>query len=143
MKKAVLLFALFVFALGAMAQTKGTVTTLTADTIDSATAVNFPLGVEFKSNDQVLVIQAVCEETSGTSEGNLYLEGSLDGTSYETITATAGVLYAYPNDTLTLADAAVGVWYLENTPFNYYRLQGTGGSGDATAVVVKWTHKKK
>ena len=134
MKKLVLLFALFVFALGAMAQTKGTVTTLTADTITSATAVNFPLGVDFKNNDQVLVIQAVCEETSGTSEGNLYLE---------TITSTSGFLYAYPNDTLTLADGAVGVWYLENTPFNYYRLQGTGGASDATAVVVKWTHKNK
>jgi len=143
MKKVVLLFALFAFALGAMAQNKGTVTSLTVDSISSASAVNFPLVTQFKNNDQVIAIQAVCANVTGTSEGNLYLEGSLDGTSYETITSTSGFMYAYPNDTLTITDGAIGVWYLENTPFNYYRLQGTGGAGDNTEVTVKWVYKNK
>ena len=135
--------AICAFTMGAFAQNKGTVTSLTVATISSATAVNFPLVTQFKANDQVIAIQAVCTEVSGTAEGNLYLEGSLDGTSYETITSTAGFLAAFPNDTLTIADGAVGVWYLYNTPYNYYRLQGTGGAGDSTEVTVKWVYKNK
>jgi len=143
MKKIILFLAIFAFTVGVFAQNKGTVTSLTVDTIPSATAVNFPLETQFKNNDQIIVIQAVCAEISGTSEGNLYLEGSLDGISYETITSTAGFMYAFPNDTLTIADGAVGMWYLENTPFNYYRLQGTGGASDSTEITVKWVYKDK
>ena len=130
MKKLLFVFAIFAIGAGLFAQNKGTVTSLTVDTIPSATAVNFPLGVDFKSNAQVIAIQAVCTEISGTAEGNLYLEGSLDGTSYETITATEYFMVGFPDDTLTITDGAVGIWYLYNTPFNYIRLQGTGGAGD-------------
>lgn len=142
MKKLFIIVALLVVSTAIFAQTKASVTSLTVDTIDSATAVNFPLGESITSN-VAIAIQASCVETSGTSEGSLYLEGSLDGTYWETITETTGFLNAYPNDTLTLADAAVGLWYLEKSPFIYYRLQGTGGASDATEVTVKWVYKDK
>ena len=140
MKKLFILFAFLVAWAVMFGQSKGTVTTLTVDTIPSAAAVNFPLVVEFEGN-QSIAIQAVCANISGRSEGNLYLEGSLDGTSYETITSTASFMYAYPNDTLTIVDGAVGLWYLVKSPFNYYRLQGTGGASDSTEVTVQWTRK--
>ena len=143
MKKILLFLAIFALTVGAFAQNKGTVTTLTVDTIPSATAVNFPLGTDFTGNDMIIVIQAVCANLSGTSEGNLYLQGSLDGTSYQTLTSTAGFVYGFTNDTLTIADGAVGMWYIENTPFNYFRLQGTGGAGDSTEVTVNWVYKDK
>lgn len=140
MKKLFILFAFLAFSLAMTAQRKGEVTTLTVDTIDSASAVNFPLGEEITGN-VTIAIQALCTQTSGTSEGNLYVEASLDGTSYETLTTTSGFFAGFPNDTLTIADGAVGVWYLENSPFSYYRLQGTGGASDATKVTVKWVYK--
>ena len=140
MKKLLILSALFMMSVVMFGQTKGTVTTLTVDTIDSVTAVNFPLVVEFENN-QTIAIQAVCANVSGTSEGSLYLQGSLDGTSYQTLSTTAGFLVGVTNDTLTISDGAIGLWYLVSSPFNYYRLQGTGGAGDSTEVTVKWVRK--
>jgi len=140
MKKILLILALVAFSVTLFGQTRGTVTTLTVDTIPSATAVNFPLVTEFTGN-HTIAIQAVCVELSGTSEGSLFLQGSLDGTSYQTINTTSGFLVGLTNDTLTIASGAVGLWFLESSPFIYYRLRGTGGAGDSTEVTVMWTYK--
>ena len=140
MKKLFILVALLVVSTAIFAQRKGVVVSLTVDTIPSATAVNFPLVSEIPGN-VTIAIQAVCANVSGTSEGNLYLQGSLDGTSYQTLASTAGHFYGFTNDTLTIADAAVGLWVIEKSSFNYYRLQGTGGASDSTEITVKWVYK--
>jgi len=143
MKKILFVLAIFALTVGAFAQNKGTVTTLTADTIADAGTIDMPLGVNFKSHDLTIAIQAVCTELSGTAAGSIYVEGSLDGTSYETINTTSGFMVAFPNDTLTVVDGGVGLWYLCNTPYNYYRVYGSGSGTESTKVVVQWVYKNK
>ena len=60
-------------------------------------------------------IQAVVTKTSGTVGGNAILQGSIDGSNFETIS----------NDTLTLANQAINskIWKITPSSHVYYRVR--------------------
>ena len=118
----------------------GIAQSVAVDTIQGAETVNFVLSPSFQGKN-LLTIQALCTQTGGVSEGTLILEASVDGISYETLTTTDGFLYAYPNDTLTIANGAVGTWVLKDSPWIKYRLQGTGAANDSTKITIKYVYK--
>jgi hypothetical protein len=139
MKKIILISILFLSVLVANAQ-RGRVYSVAVDTLNGNETVNFTLGQVTGSYD-VLTIQALCSNIGGTSDGTLILQGSVDGTSYLTINDATGVLKGYPNDTLTITDGAVVQYVVDETPWNFYRIQGAGTANDSTLVTVKYVYK--
>ena len=136
-------------AMISMAQ-RGKVISLTADTLNGAETVNFDLGVDFTGNFEVLVVQALCSNVGGTSDGTLTLYGSLDGTSYSFINAVgAETLTASPKasitgadlNQITITDALVASWVVKNAPYKKFRLVGTGTANDSTLITPKFMYK--
>ena len=118
---------------------KGSLKTVTVDTINGAETVNFALERITGNYDASIV--TLCTQVGGTSDGSLILQGSIDGTTYETLTETTGLIHFWPNDTLTIVDGAEWAIMLISTPFRYYREQGAGTSGDSTLITIKYTLK--
>ena len=127
MKK--LLFILAFVALGVTANAQRVV----IDSLQGNETVNFSTmqGAE--------KVQVLCTELGGTSEGSVTLEGSVDAISWETIAETSGVYNFYPNDTLTIVDAAVWLVYIQGNPFPYHRIKGVGAANDTTEITIKWS----
>lgn len=119
----------------------GIVQTIATDTIQGAETVNFT-AARLTGSYSSTVIQATCTELGGTSDGTLILKGSIDGTSYLTLTDENGIIKGYPNDTLTITDGATVQWVISETPYSYYQVQGAGTTGDTTLVTVKLLYKK-
>ena len=119
---------------------KGRVYSVAVDTLNGNETVNFTLG-QITGGYETLTIQALCTNIGGTSDGTLILQGSVDGTSYLTINDETGVLKGYPNDTLTITDGAVVQWVVQDTPWNFYRIQGAGTASDTTLITGKYVYK--
>lgn len=131
MKKFVFILMLGLFAFFANAQKVVTV----YDTLNGNETVNFS-SMLFASQ-----VQVVCSELGGTSDGTLYLQGSLDGTSFYNVTSTQDMLTFFPNDTLTITDGAVWLINIKDDPFQYFRVKGTGTASDTTLVTIKYIRK--
>lgn len=138
--KKLLVLLVCVFAFVALANAQRVYTT-TVDTLQGNETVNFE-AIQSSSSSGTLAIQALCTQLGGTSDGTLLLQGSVDGTSYVTITNVAGKYDFYPNDTLTITNGAVMTALITESPFNYYRFQGAGTAGDTTLVTPKYSPKK-
>lgn len=72
-----------------------------------------------------VTVQAVMTKTSGTLAGTLTLQGSVDGTSWETVPTS---LVAGAASTYTVTDVAsqAKTFVITGTPFLYYKLSWTG-----------------
>lgn len=140
MKNLIVLFVLALLSFGTVEAQRGTVYTLAVDTLQGAETVNFE-AIKITGDYNSIVIQALCTQTGGTSDGSLILKGSVDGVTYTTLVTTDNFLYAYPNDTLTITNGASVQWVLDATPFLYYRVTGAGTSGDSTKVAIKYVYK--
>ena len=140
MKNLIVLFVLTLLSFGTVEAQRATVYTLAVDTLQGAESVNFE-AVKITGDYNSLVVQALCTQTGGTSDGSLIIKGSVDGVTYTTLNSTDNFLYAYPNDTLTITNGASVVWQFESTPYLYYRVTGTGTSGDSTKVAIKYVYK--
>lgn len=92
--------------------------------------------VNFEVMQAATQIQAVCTQLGGTSDGKLYLQGSVDGTSFVNVTEATGLVKFYPNDTLTITNVAIWLIGINQKLFNYYRVKGTGTANDTTKVVI-------
>jgi len=113
-----------------------------SDTLKGAETVKFP-SIQSSSSSGTLTLQATCTELGGTSDGTLILEGSVDGSSFNTITEKVGLFTFYPNDTLTITDGSVMQVVIVNSPFKFYRYSGTGTASDTTIVDTKFLPKIK
>ena len=149
MKKFILILALAVVAMAASAQ-RGKVLAITADTLNGNETVNFDLGVNFTGDYDYLVVQALCTQVGGTSDGTLALYGSLDGTSYSFINGVgAEVLTASPKASITGADlnqvtitnGLVASWVVEGAPYKKFRIVGVGTANDSTLITPKFMYK--
>lgn len=139
MKKLIFILVFAIVAIAANAQ-KGKVKTLAVDTLQGAETVNF--GVITATGDyRSIDIQAVCTELGGTSDGTLFLKGSVDGLSYIDITDASGLLKGFPNDTLTITDGAIWNVVIQDVPFKYIRPSGTGTASDTTSIQFKYVFK--
>ena len=139
MKKLLIMLVFAVVAMAASAQ-RGSVKSLPAVSIEGAETVDLGTIVA-TGNYRAIDIQAVCTETGGTADGTIILKGSVDGLSYITIQDAAGLLKAYPNDTLTITDGAVWNVVIQDVPFKYIKATGTGDTGDTTSVQIKYVFK--
>jgi len=126
-------------AIAANAQ-RNSVISLTVDTLQGAETVNFDQ-ITFNAGYQSLVIQALCTELGGTADGNLWLNASVDGTSWVTVSDAAGLIKGFPNDTLTITDGAVWDVVIQDVPFKYYKVVGNGTASDTTKVTIKYIYK--
>lgn len=78
-----------------------------------------------KNSYKIVAIQLKVVKTSGTVAGTVTLQGSIDGTNYETVLAAATVNNAA---TFTATDVATQVktFIINNNPYLYYKLSYTG-----------------
>lgn len=140
MKKALFILGFLFFAVVAFGQNqKGTVVTLAADTLTNTTAKQTVITPVF-AGQNMLIVQSVYTNLTGTTAGTAYLQGSLDGTSYKIINTT-GELLNFPNDTLTVINGVVGMWVIKDTPYRYFRVAHVPSGIHTTRVVTKYTIK--
>lgn len=130
----------FVLSVAAINAQVGRVYSVSVDTLNGNETVNFTLG-QITGGYSTLTIQALCTQVGGTSDGTLILQTSVDGTSWRTVQDATGVLKGYPNDTLTITNGAVVQWVVDETPWNFYRVQGAGTASDSTLITVKYVYK--
>lgn len=138
MKKIILLLVLSVSVLCVNAQKVYTVDT---DTVKGANTKNtkaIPSSVRGSIASQLLFT-----EVGGTSDGTAYFQGSVDGTTYVTLTETANMFHFWPNDTVTISDGGTMQVVVNDSPFGYYRYSLVGTSGDTTQYVLKNIPKNK
>lgn len=130
-----------VFAVVAMAASaqKGRPIILEADTLTDA-ETKYIVTPQF-TGDDVLSVQVLFTQLTGTAGGTATFEGSVDGVSYVPITDAVGVLKGYPNDTLTITDGAVTTWVLEKNNFYKYRVKLEGTGTQSTKVETAYIRK--
>lgn len=140
MKRFIGIFALLLFVALSYAQNgrPQTVTASEADTNKNAETdyIYIPNAGGFV--DEVnLNIQVLCtDDYGGTSDGEITIQGSQDGTSYVNITDDS--FTDMVGDSATIVDAAVLEWVIPRTYHYKYRLQVIGTSGDTTLLTPKY-----
>jgi hypothetical protein len=97
--------------------------------------------VTFTAMQDASQVQALCTQLGGTSDGTLILKGSVDGTTYVTLSETAGLINFYPNDTLTITNGAAWLITIKESLFNYYKVVGAGTASDTTLVSINWSKR--
>lgn len=139
MRKFVVLISLVLFGFIASAQL-GKVSTIAADTVNGNETIYLVTGELNKGYD--VTIQALCTNVGGTSDGSIVIEGSLDGTSYKILNDWGDLIKGYGNDTLTIVNAAVGMWTVKQNPFYKIRLKVAGTASDSTLISPKYNQVK-
>jgi len=146
MKKYILIIALFVIPLMAFNQSvlnTGSVqtgySTYAAATDTATNTGDVWIGLAYSSSgyagfrkDYYLMVQPVTTNLTGTTAGNVFLQGSIDGTNFVTLNSGNSDLKA-ANDTLTASDGASTLWITE-IRFPIYRVF-YDGSGTHTSTI--------
>jgi hypothetical protein len=138
MKKLFLMLMLAVVAIAVSAQ-RGRVITLDVDTITDAGTTSVVLPAF--TGDDMVTIQAVYTQLTGTAAGTATLEGSVDGTNYVALTDYAGFIKGYPNDSLTITNGATTSWVVQGNGFYKYRVKNVGSGTQSTEVDVSYIRK--
>jgi hypothetical protein len=109
----------------------------------SATPVYITLDYDFTGKGS-LVINGLCTQVSGTSEGTILLQArASEELSWITLNATSYPALIYDlNDTVTVANGTVFSYVVPTTYWEQYRLKLTGGASDATDLDIGWMYKK-
>jgi hypothetical protein len=98
--------------------------------------------VAFSAMSNASVVSVLCTQLGGTSDGEVYVQGSVDGTSYETLQFDVNDQFIYSNtdnDTLTITNGAIWLVDLSKLKFPYYRIEGDGTASDTTLITIKWS----
>lgn len=141
MKKILFIFAMMALSMGAFAQLQwAEYKSVTMDTL-LAVETNTSQTIEVTS-EGTLVIQVYCTDIGGTPDGYVYVDVSADGTNFVNLQSATGLMYAYPNDTLTISAGAIGTWVIEDSPWQFYRTRGLGTANDSTLIVTRYNIKK-
>ena len=138
MKKILVLFTLFIIALSVQAQR---VYTITPDTLTEVETEYFAVP-DITGGYTALSIQVLCTELGGTSDGTVVLQGSIDGSSYVTLSDDENYIKGFTNDSLTITDGAVNAWVIYNPNMVSYRVAATGTANDTTLITTKYFLKK-
>jgi hypothetical protein len=92
-------------------------------------------------------VQVVCTQVSGTSDGTIALQGSIDGTTFQTLNFADGSLgTASPiashtgadKNMVTIVNGLVATWAVNTDNYPYTRLVCVGTTGDRTTIAGKW-----
>ena len=144
-------FVLFLITDNGYSQAKGTTVVQTIDTLKGAETVAFD-AIEFRGN-YTLVMQALTAEIGGTSDATLFIEGSVDGTSYQRIVwkddnryqffcSDSSLVARQGSEFSSLTDALSCSVSIQSTDFRYYRWKGTGTANDTVSIAPKYIFKK-
>ena len=109
-------------------------------TLTDATTVYSGL-IESTSALGTLTLQASFANVSGTSNGTVTLEGSIDGTNFKTISTVAGKFDFYASDSETIADALVMQAAITASPFVFYRFKMVGVGTQSTTCSFSYAPK--
>lgn len=131
MKRILFIIAIILFSFASQAQ-KGEPVVITAANVEGNETVYFE--VDAFTKNYTLVIQALCTEVAGTSDGTITLQSSTDGVSWSGVVDEVGKVKGYPSDSLTITDGAIGKWVLHETPDYKYRLKVEGTASDTTLI---------
>jgi hypothetical protein len=130
-------------AAGAVAMTyTGTVTTTTI----TNTATRYH-GYQVRATHKTITIQPVITKVSGTVAGTVTLQGSNDGTNYETVptsyvtkylglSSSASSTFATSNQTTNTC-----LFVISGSPFEYYRVSYTGSGTMSATMTAKLVAK--
>lgn len=136
MKKLILLsFLLCAISLIGYSQSPGVVKSFALKTLTNTTAAteDFTLTGSYKS----LTIQVLCTNLTGTSAGIVTIDGSVDGVNYLALTDTDCLFKGFTNDTLTIANGAIGQWVMVGTPLKHYRIKYAPSGSHTTRATAK------
>jgi hypothetical protein len=141
MKKLFFLLGIVLLSLGAYAQPNvfGQVYSFAYDSTVDTGDKTFTTGTI--STNGNLTIQVLCTQISGTSAGSAYVQESVDGSSWATMTASNSSIQFITNDTLTIATTAVEIWNIPITYGTKYRLYCDGSGSNHTGYTVKMVFK--
>jgi len=98
--------------------------------------------------DGARIVQVLCTQTSGTSDGTIGLYGSLDGTNYQLLNFVDGALgVASPvashsgasENLITITAGLVATWVINQDVFPFVKLTAVGTTGDRTAISGSWS----
>ncbi len=103
---------------------RGTVITITEDTLTDAGTVNMVLESSF-TGTYTLAVYFTATNVSGTTAGTAKLQQSIDGTDYADITGLSD---------LTITDGANTVWSLNATPTVKYRVNVVGSGTQSSTL---------
>lgn len=150
MKRFILILILALSFVGLQAQFAKSMTFGNGLTTDSLTnsAVGYAYTPFINAPNSTLQIQITATQISGTTAGSIWLQESIDGTTYKTINATnhpQPALRFTTNDTLTNVNAASQIWELTMAPSKKYRLyiNQTGTSVTKYAAIYTLTSNEK
>lgn len=115
--------------------------TITSDTLTEVETEYFTVP-DITGTYESLGIQVLCTELGGTADGTVVLQGSLDGTTYVTLSDDENYIKGFTNDSLTISDGAANTWMIYNPGLVSYRIAATGTANDTTLVTTKYFLKK-
>ena len=121
MKKLLLLIAVLIAGMAASAQTFNQATVWTVDTLTNTETAYLTLPKVTRSVESISGL-VLAETVTGTAAGTILLQGSLDGTTYVTLTDVTGYISIAVNDTTTIVDNATFGWNVYKPAFLYYRM---------------------
>lgn len=130
----------FVFIAAISYGQSGKVFACTVDTVQGNENIYITTGA-ITGNYTTMTLQALFTQITSAG-GTAYVQGSVDGTTYVTLTETAGLFHFYPNDTVTMTNG--GTMYIVTngaTPFKYYRYLIDGDTNDTMIVTAKYILK--
>jgi alkyl hydroperoxide reductase subunit AhpF len=127
---AALCFAFTTVSNTAHAQVYKTRTLAAGDTASNATTIYL---TKAAIEDGIVCIQAKVTKISGTVAGTVWLQGSVDGTNFETIST----------DTLALANQTTNfkTWPLTGTKYYSYRIKVTTSGTQASVATLSWLRR--
>ncbi len=115
---------------------------LTEIELDGAVTVDSDIMEEAK------VVQVLCTNVSGTSDGTMALYGSIDNVNYQLINFADGSLgTASPiashtgadKNQITITDELVATWVVDTTAYPYTKLVCVGTESDNTTITGSWS----
>ena len=135
MKRLIILLLLCAISYIGYSQSPGVTKPFALKTLTNTTAAteDFTLTDWYKS----LTIQVLCTQLTGTSEGKVSIDASVDGTSYFGLIDVSSFFKGYSNDTLTITNGSIGQWVMIGTPFKYYRIKYAPSGSHTTRVTAK------
>lgn len=119
MKKILFSLIMFVAFINLNAQ-PGIVNAKTVDTVKGNENIYLSAAI-LGSKADVLTLEIDFSKISSAAGGTAYIQGSVNGTTYSTLTSTADLFIFFPNDTVTITDAGTMKVIVKDNPLKFYR----------------------
>lgn len=139
MKKALILLV-FIASFVVVNAQRGRVYSVTVDTVKGNENIYLTQGAVTGAYN-VLSAEIDFSKVSAAAGGTAYFQGSLNGTTYSTLTSTDDLFLFYPNDTVTVTDGGTMKVVVKDNPFNHYRWFIDGDANDTVICTPYYLYK--